>query len=68
MNLSELLEQTRPPDSELVDLIEWAYLAGQIDGRKAELAYLWLRGKTPIWRELLPTVLHKAQRVTPRMM
>jgi hypothetical protein len=42
MNLSELLEQTRPPDSELVDLIEWAFLDGQIDGLKADLAYLLL--------------------------
>jgi hypothetical protein len=43
MDLSELLEQTRPPDSELVDLVEWAFLEGQIDGQKADLAYLWLR-------------------------
>ena len=32
-----------PPDEELVDLIEWAFLDGQIDGLKADLAYLWLR-------------------------
>ena len=38
MDLSELLEQSRPPDSELVDLIEWAFLEGQIDGEKADLA------------------------------
>ena len=43
-DLSELLEQTRPPDSELVDLIEKAYLEGQIDGKKADLGYLWFRG------------------------
>ena len=41
-DLSELLEQTRPPDSELVDLIEKAYLEGQIDGQTADLAYLLL--------------------------
>ena len=38
--LSELLEQTRPADPELVDLIEQAFLEGQIDGQKADLAYL----------------------------
>ena len=41
-DLSELLEQTRPPDPELVDLIDQAFLEGQIDSRKAELAYLCL--------------------------
>ena len=42
MYLSELLELTRPPDSELVDLIDWASLEGQNDGQKAELACLEL--------------------------
>ena len=42
-DLSQLLEQTRPPDPELVDLIEQAFLEGQIDGLKDDLAYLWLR-------------------------
>ena len=42
MDLSELLERTRPPDPELGDLIEQAFLEGQIDGHKADLAYLWL--------------------------
>ena len=41
-DLSELLERTRPPDAELVDLIEKAFLEGQINGQKADLAYLWL--------------------------
>ena len=41
-DLSEILEQTRPPDPELVDLIEQAFLEGQIGSRKAELAYLCL--------------------------
>ena len=44
-DLRELLEQTRPPDEELVDLIEQAFLDGQIDGKRADLAYLWLRGQ-----------------------
>ena len=43
MDLSEILEQTRPPDPELVDLIEQAFLEGQIDGKKAELAFTWLQ-------------------------
>ena len=38
----EILEQTRPPDPELVDLIEQAYIEGQIDSQEAELAYLCL--------------------------
>ena len=41
-DLSELLEQTRPPDPELASLIDQAYLEGQIDGQKADLAYSWL--------------------------
>ena len=44
-DLSEILEQTRPPDPELVDLIEQAYLKGQIDGLRVDLAYLWLRNQ-----------------------
>ena len=43
-DLSEILEQTRPPDPELVDLIEQAFLEWQIDSKRAELAYLWLMG------------------------
>jgi hypothetical protein len=39
MDISELLERSRPPDSEMVDLIEQAFLQGQIDGQKADLAY-----------------------------
>ena len=41
-DLSELLELARPPDPELVDLIEKAFLASQIDGQRADIAYLWL--------------------------
>ena len=44
-DLCELLERTRPPDEELVDLIEQAFLVDQIDGKRADLAYLWLRGQ-----------------------
>ncbi len=44
-DLSEILERTRPPDSELVDLIEQAFLKWQIDGKKADLAYLHLLAK-----------------------
>ncbi len=39
---AEILEQTGPPDAELVDLTEQAYLEGQIDGLRADLAYLSL--------------------------
>jgi len=42
-NLAEILEQTRPPDPELIDLMEQAYLEGQIDWQKADLAYMWLQ-------------------------
>jgi hypothetical protein len=42
---SEILELARPPDPELVDLIEQAFLDGLIDGQKADLAYLWLTAR-----------------------
>jgi len=44
--LPHLLEASRPPDPELVelvDLIEQAFIQGQIDSEKAELAYTYLR-------------------------
>jgi hypothetical protein len=41
-DLSELPEQARPPDPELVDLIETVFPEGQIDSLKAGLAYAWL--------------------------
>ena len=41
-NLTELVDLSRPPDPELVDLIELGFLEGQIDGRQAEAAYYWL--------------------------
>jgi len=31
-----------PPDPELVDLIEWAFLDGQIDGKTLDLAHIFL--------------------------
>ncbi len=45
--LPYLLEASRPPDPELVDLIEQAFIAGDIDGETQELAYLWLEGNHP---------------------
>jgi hypothetical protein len=36
----ELIEASMPPDPDLVDLIELAFLDGQIDRRTADLAYL----------------------------
>jgi hypothetical protein len=39
--LPDLIERSRPPDEELLDLIEWAFLEGQIDGVRADLAYMW---------------------------
>lgn len=43
--MEELLRAAIPPDEELVDLIEQAFLEGQIDGLKADLAYMWLQAK-----------------------
>ncbi len=37
--LPDLIERSRPPDEELVDLIEWAFLDRQIDEHTADLAY-----------------------------
>ncbi len=47
-DLPELLEASRPPDSELVNLIEQAFLEGQIDGLRADLAYLWIQANRVI--------------------
>jgi len=33
--LPKILEETRPPDPELVDLIEQAFIEGQIDSQVA---------------------------------
>ncbi len=43
--LPDLLEVSRPPDSELVDLIEQVFLEAQINSHLADLAYLWLVSK-----------------------
>ncbi len=40
--LAELREQTRQPDPHWVNLIEQAFLDGQIDSDNAALAYLFL--------------------------
>ena len=37
-----------PPDPEFVDLIEQAFIEGQIDSQKADLAYLWIQAKRAI--------------------
>ena len=48
LDLSELLETSRPPDSEMVDLIEQAFPQGQIDGKRADLAYSWLQANREV--------------------
>jgi hypothetical protein len=40
--MEELLRASAPPDEDMVDLIEWAFLEGQIDGPSEDLAYHWL--------------------------
>ena len=50
-DLLELLEQTRPLDPELIDLIEQAFLEGQIDGQKADLDYLWIQARSTMCAE-----------------
>ena len=40
--MEELLRAAMPPDEEMVDLIEQAFLEGQIDGITADLASQWL--------------------------
>jgi hypothetical protein len=44
--MEELLRAAMPPDEDLAELIECAFLAGQIDGISADLAYLWLQGRS----------------------
>ncbi len=44
-DLSEILEETTPPDPELVDLIEKAFLEGQIDSQGA-VAYSWVQANS----------------------
>ena len=40
--MEELLRAAMPPDEDMVDLIEQAFLEGQIDGLKVDLAHSWL--------------------------
>ena len=40
--MEELLRMSAPPDEDMVDLIEKAFLEGQIDGKRADLAYCGL--------------------------
>ncbi len=49
-DLSEILEQTRPPDPELVDLIDQAFIQGKIGSTSANLTYLWLLGRQQIYQ------------------
>ncbi len=42
--IEALLEQAAPPDPELIDLLEKAFLEEQLDGQAMELAYLWVLG------------------------
>ena len=45
--LPRLLAESMPPDPELVDLIEQAFIDGQIDSQVADLAYLCI---LPVFR------------------
>ena len=45
--LADLLEASRPPDPGLVDLIEQAFIEGQIDGENVGLAYMWIESNYP---------------------
>jgi hypothetical protein len=47
--VEKLLIAAMPPDEELVDLIEQAFLEGQIDGGRADLAYLWFLRRSGQW-------------------
>ena len=39
---SDLLKASIPPDEEMVDLIETAFLKVRVDGVKPDQAYFWL--------------------------
>jgi len=41
--LPNILEETRPPDPDMVDMIERAFNEAQIDGQKADMPYDYLR-------------------------
>jgi hypothetical protein len=40
--MEQLLTAAAPPDEEMADLIEAAFLEGQIDGETQSLAFAWL--------------------------
>jgi hypothetical protein len=46
-NLPELLEASMPPDEDMVDFIEWAFLEGQIDGIVMAVSLAWLQADLP---------------------
>jgi len=57
-DLPDLLEASRPPDPELVDLIEQAFIQGQIDRQNAGAGLLVAVGETQQLRaEMLPQLL-----------
>ena len=57
-DLPDLLEASRPPDPELVDLIEQAFLEVQINSHLADLAYLWLVSKKMQLKSCAKAELH----------
>ena len=47
IDIESLLLDSVPPDDDFLDLIEKAFLEGQIDGETEDLAYNWLRVNYP---------------------
>jgi hypothetical protein len=52
--MEELLRAAMPPDEDMLDLIELAFLEGQIDGLKVDLACIWLGGALEQISEEMP--------------
>ena len=48
LGMRDLLAMVTPPDPELVDLIEWAFLEGQIESEVQQLASAWLTVNHPV--------------------
>ena len=46
--MEEFLRAAMPPDEDMVDLIEQAFLEGQINADESDLAYLYLMLNTAI--------------------
>lgn len=46
LDLTGIVELTRPPGDELVVLIEQAFIVGKIDSQIADLAYSWMATKS----------------------